>query len=101
MGNARRIAAAAVEVISSPAAAADLAYIRAYIGRFNPAAAKRMAAKIGTAALSLADFPERGRLRHDGARELVIIYPYIIVYDVTPNRVTILRVWHAAQNRDT
>ena len=100
MGNARRIAAATVEVVFAPAAAADLAYIRAYIGRFNPAAAKRMAEKIRAAALSLAEFPERGRSRHDGARELVIVHPYIIVYDVTPNRVIILRVWHGAQNRD-
>ncbi|CBS85595.1 protein of unknown function [Azospirillum lipoferum 4B] len=27
------------------------------------------------------------------------VHPYVIVYDVTPPRVTILRVWHGAQNR--
>ncbi|HIJ63582.1 MAG TPA: type II toxin-antitoxin system RelE/ParE family toxin, partial [Rhodospirillaceae bacterium] len=53
-----------------------------------------------TAALGLADFPERGRLRNDGAREIAIIPPYVIVYDATPHRVTILRVWHGAQNRE-
>ena len=87
-----------MEVIFSPAAAADIVHIRSYIGHFNPAAARRMAERIKAAALSLADFPERGRKRYDGARELVIIYPYMIVYDVTPTTVNIVRVWHGAQN---
>jgi plasmid stabilization system protein ParE len=88
-----------VEVTFAPAAAADIFYIRSYIGHFNPAAAKRMAGRIKAAALSLGDFAERGRLRHDGARELTIVPPYIIVYDVGPNAVTVLRVWHGAQSR--
>jgi toxin ParE1/3/4 len=89
-----------VGVIFAPAAAADLVHIRSYIGHFNPAAARRMAECIKMAALSLAEFPERGRRRHDGARELTIIPPYVIVYDVEPRLVTILRVWHGAQQRD-
>ena len=87
-----------MEVIFAPTAIADLLAIRNYIGHFNPAAARRMALRLRSAAESLAEFPDRGRLRRDGARELVAVHPYVIVYDVTPPRVTILRVWHGAQN---
>jgi len=81
------------------AAAADLARILSYIGHFNPHAAERMASRLKAAALSLAEFPERGRPRPDGARELTVIPPYLILYDVPPERVTVLRVWHGAQDR--
>ncbi|CAO3405665.1 hypothetical protein [Azospirillum largimobile] len=40
-----------------------------------------------------------GALRRDGTRELQTVHPYVIVYDVTPPRVTFLRVWQGAQNR--
>ncbi|WP_298368253.1 type II toxin-antitoxin system RelE/ParE family toxin [Azospirillum sp.] len=58
-----------------------------------------MALRLKAAAESLAEFPERGRRRADGARELVAVHPYVVAYDVTPTRVTILRVWHGAQSR--
>ena len=46
-------------------------------------------------------FPRRGRLgKVTGTRELVAIYPYIIVYEVIKNDdVVILNVWHGAQSR--
>jgi toxin ParE1/3/4 len=46
-------------------------------------------------------FPYRGRPgRQAGTRELVIMPPYLIVYRVSGTEaVTILRVWHAAQDR--
>jgi plasmid stabilization system protein ParE len=88
-----------LEVVFAPAAVADLVWIRSYIGHFNPSAARRMAERIQTAALSLSEFPDRGRPRPDGARELAVIPPYVLVYDVAPGRVTILRIWHGAQNR--
>lgn len=99
MGNARRIAPAAVEVIFSPAAVADLAYIRGYIGRFNPAAAQRMAEQIKTLALSLAEFPERGRPIGIGRREITVIPPYVIRYRIRGSVVQIIRIWHGAQSR--
>lgn len=88
-----------MQIVFAPAAIADLIAIRNYIGHFNPAAARRMALRLRSAAESLAEFPDHGRLRRDGVRELVAVPPYIIVYDVAPARVTILRVWHGAQNR--
>lgn len=89
-----------MEVIFARSAIADLLHIRAYIGHFNPAAATRIADRLRTAALGLAHFPNRGKRRHDGARELTTISPYVIVYDVEPERVSILRIWHGAQSRD-
>lgn len=83
----------------APAAVPDLIAIRYDIGHFNPAAARRMALRLKAAAESLREFPERGRFRADGAPELMAVPPYVIVYDVDSTRVTILRVWHGAQNR--
>jgi len=50
---------------------------------------------------SLAVFPRRGRDgRIAGTRELVAVVPYEIVYRFEgEDSVTILRVWHAAQDR--
>jgi plasmid stabilization system protein ParE len=73
--------------------------IRSYISRFNPRAARRVADRINAAAQGLAALPDRGLHRPDGTRELVAVYPYVLVYDITPNRVIVLRVWHGAQER--
>jgi plasmid stabilization system protein ParE len=34
-----------------------------------------------------------------GARELVVVRPYVIAYRLTDDQVIILRVWHTAQDR--
>ncbi|MFP5517378.1 MAG: type II toxin-antitoxin system RelE/ParE family toxin [Alphaproteobacteria bacterium] len=56
----------------------------------QPLGARRFASE------ALRKLPDRDRLRRDGARELVAVHPYVIVYDVAPSRVTILRIWHGA-----
>jgi plasmid stabilization system protein ParE len=50
---------------------------------------------------SLATLPRRGRPgRQPGTRELVALPPYIVVYRIAEDdTVTILRIWHAAQDR--
>ncbi|MBX9699460.1 MAG: type II toxin-antitoxin system RelE/ParE family toxin [Acetobacteraceae bacterium] len=72
-----------------------------HIAEENPVAAARVARELLLAGDSLTLFPRRGRPgRLPGTRELVALVPYEIVYSVgTGNVVTILRVWHAAQNR--
>lgn len=80
-----------MDVVFAPAAVAALIAIRNGIGHFNPAAARRMADRIKTAAEGLADFPERGRRRTDGAHDLMAVRPSVIAYDVAPGRVTVLR----------
>ncbi len=99
LGQAGRVAAAALEVKFTRLALADLARIRAYIGTFNPAAAGRMAERLIAAAEALAEHPLRGRVTSQGRRELTIVPPYVLVYRVSGNSVRILRVWHGAQDR--
>jgi toxin ParE1/3/4 len=86
-----------VEVIFSPAAIDDLVQIRAYIGKFNPSAAGRMAARLLEAGNSLQDFPERGRSISRGRRELPVIPPYVIRYRIKGAVVEILRLRHGRQ----
>lgn len=72
-----------------------------YASTENPSAAMRSSRELVLAGDSLAVFPERGRKgRVAGTRELVIVAPYIIVYDVDDaSNVSILRVWHGARER--
>lgn len=85
------------EVVWSRRALSDLFAIRAYIGQFSPLAAQRMARRLRVAGDSLVNHPDRGRLVTATIRELVIISPYIIRYQVMGDRVTIIRIRHAAQ----
>ena len=73
--------------------------IFAHIAQDNSQAAQRVAARIKSAAQSLAMLPSRGRNgRLPGTRELVLNdAPYIIAYRVTPLSVEILTVVHVAQ----
>ena len=82
-------------------ALADIARITGYVATDNPIAAVRIARELVVAGDSLAVFPRRGRGGlHPGTRELVAVGPYIIVYRIADTgTVTILRVWHAAQDR--
>jgi toxin ParE1/3/4 len=78
----------------------DLAELRAYIARDNPAAALRVTlAIIQSVEEMLPDHPYIGRPgRVPGTRELVIQRtPYIVPYRVQDNRIEILRVYHAAR----
>jgi len=72
----------------------------AYIARENPYAADRLASKFLSATRGLANFPGKGR---PGAvpttRELTTTPPFIIVYEILPDEIGILRIWHAAQSR--
>jgi plasmid stabilization system protein ParE len=81
-------------------ARADVVRIILHIGAENPIAARRVARELLLAGDSLEIFPRRGRPgRVPGTRELVAVTPYILVYEVDGDDVTILRVWHGAQNR--
>jgi len=82
-------------------ALADIGRIVRHIATDNPVAARRVGRELLLAGDSLVMFPRRGRPgRQPGTRELVVMPPYILVYRVAgAESVTILRVWHAAQNR--
>jgi len=81
-------------------ALADLAKIRAFIHLSNPRAARRVLAEIRARIDRLTLFPEKYRAGPvEGTRELVIAkYGYIVTYRAEPGVVTILSVFHAAQN---
>jgi len=65
------------------ASAADVRRIFRYIARENPIAAQRIARELVLAGDSLALFPRRGRPgRAQGSRELSVVHPYVIVYEV-------------------
>ena len=80
-------------------ASEDLTRIARYIGRDNPTAALQVAKTLYDGCMSLADQPYRGRYgSKPGTRELVFPgLPYIAVYRVTSDVVTVLRIYHGAQ----
>jgi plasmid stabilization system protein ParE len=89
-----------VRVIWREAARADVELIASHIAEENPLAARRVARALLLAGDSLADFPRRGRPGADPAtRELVALWPYIVIYEIRYEAVHILRIWHGAQWR--
>lgn len=89
-----------MSVVWREVARADVARIIHYIAAENPIAARQLARELLLAGDSLTVFPRRGRRgRVHGTRELVVVPPYILVYEIVGDAVIILRVWHGAQNR--
>lgn len=88
------------KIIWTDEAVANLDAIVTYIAEFNPAAARRLAARLIELADGLAEFSERGRDVGFGRREMTIIRPYILRYRVDPDRVLILRIRHSARQDD-
>lgn len=86
-------------VIAEPAAH-DLEAILDYIAQDNPVAAEGVYREIVQAAKNLPEFPALGRPgRHPGTREINISsLPYLIVYEVGDETVTILAVFHTARD---
>lgn len=77
----------------------DLAELRAYIARDNPAAAGRVAAAILERVALLKAHPMLGRAgRIHTTRELVVAgTPYTLVYLPEADQITLLRVFHQAR----
>jgi addiction module RelE/StbE family toxin len=92
-----------MEIVWRPRAVADLVDIEAYIASNNPTAAQRIARRIKTSVVGLANMPYIGRPgRVGGTRELVIAgLPYIVAYAVEGDRVEILAVIHGARRWPT
>ena len=86
-------------VITQPAAD-DLEQIVDYIALDNPGAAENVYWGIVNAAERLPEFPGLGRPgRQPATRELSIVgLPYLVVYAVTPEAVTILAVFHTSRD---
>lgn len=80
-------------------ALADLLDAYSFIAADNSSAAERVQDRLIEVARSLGDLPNRGREgRRAGTRELTVAgTPYLIVYAVGAEAVTILRLWHGAR----
>jgi toxin ParE1/3/4 len=87
----------------SPAARQQIQAIYDYITERNPAAAKRVVARIRAAAAHLRAFPYSGRFGvvPDTHEWVVRGLSYILVYEVRPDddAVVVMAVFHGAQGR--
>ncbi len=76
----------------------DLRAIVEYIADDNPEAAQALKDELVATVGQLPRNPKMYRVgRVPGTREIVVRKNYIVVYADTPERITILRVLHAAQ----
>ena len=91
-----------VEIVWSALARIRLRELRAYVARDKPEAAERLATRIVAMVEALRNHPRLGRVGAEpGIRELVIgSTPYIVLYRVRDQRITISTIWHAAQRRE-
>ena len=91
-----------VEIVWSPVARARLREIHAFVALDKPDAAGRLATRIVAIVEALKAQPRLGRSGSEpGVRELVVAgTPYVILYRVRGNRVTISTIWHGAQRRN-
>ncbi len=101
VGHAERGPSAEVKLLWSKKALARLGKIRARIAEDDPSAAERVARRLLESADRLIDFPQLGRARLDGTRELVVVGTrYLLVYRIRSDHVAIAAVMHHAQARD-
>ena len=87
-----------MQVVWTPEARQDRLDIWEYIVTENPRAAVHMDELFSSAAASLADFPDKGRLGLvAGTRELIPHENYRLVYQTEHNAVWILALVHVAR----
>jgi toxin ParE1/3/4 len=91
-----------LEIVWSPQAQLRLQEIRAYVAKDKPEAAERLATRIVAVVEVLRDHPRLGRAGAEpGVRELVIGgTPYLVLYRLQRDRVTINTIWHGAQRKE-
>ncbi len=91
-----------VEIVWSPLARLRLQGIRSYVAKDKPEAAERLAIRIAAVVEVLRDHPRLGRAGAEpGVRELVIGgTPYIVLYRLQRDRITINTTWHGAQRKE-
>lgn len=89
-----------MRVAFTAAARRDLNAIIDYIALDNPAAAKKVFRAIAAVTRQLADFPKMGHTgRLPNTREIAVAgLPYIIVYHVANDAVTVIAVFHGARD---
>jgi toxin ParE1/3/4 len=101
LGQQSEASSARMQIVWTATAVRHLAAIQAYIERDKPKAAQQVGKTIREAVSYLAAYPHLGRPgRKPRTRELVIAgTPYLVVYQVQADRLTILAVFHGALRR--
>ncbi|HXI13218.1 MAG TPA: type II toxin-antitoxin system RelE/ParE family toxin [Thermoanaerobaculia bacterium] len=83
-------------------AIADLIAAVDYIARDSPSYAASLAVQADQAALSLADFPNRGRRVREypkpASRELILGGSYRLIYQVSGTTVSVIAILHSSRN---
>ena len=89
-----------MRLVFTEPAASDLDDIIDYIALDNPAAAERVFRAIVASSKRLSEFPGLGRPgRLSATREFAVTgLPYLIVYEVDAEAVTVLAVFHGARD---
>ena len=79
----------------------DLATLFAFIAKDDALAARKVSRAIRAGIGRLIQFPSYGRVGDvEGTRQFVVAgVPFIIVYEIEEEMITILRIYHAAQDR--
>jgi toxin ParE1/3/4 len=97
-----RASGTVVELVWSPLARARLQEIHAFVALDKPEAARRLATRMVAIVEALRSHPRLGRIGSEPqVRELVISgTPYVILYRVRGNCVTISTIWHGAQRKN-
>lgn len=86
-----------MKIVWAASALKDIEAHYTYLEQVNPIAARELAIALFTAGDSLSALPLRGRVgRIAGTRELLAVSPYVIVYEVSSDIVTLQRVWHGS-----
>jgi toxin ParE1/3/4 len=87
-----------LRLIWTPEAEADLEEGVTYIARDNVSAAIATEDRVLEAVNGLRDFPNKGRARPDGRRELIVTgTPFLLIYRTEPESILVLRVWHMSR----
>ena len=92
------------ELLWLPGAQEDVSRLARFLKEKSPQAARNAIKAIRLGAKQLASFPMAGRPMDDstGRRELIIAFggkAYVLRYKLDGERVVIVRVWHALEDR--
>ncbi|MBO9710849.1 MAG: type II toxin-antitoxin system RelE/ParE family toxin [Caulobacter sp.] len=80
----------------------DLIRLRRWLVNRAPTAAERAIDRVMKSARSLAEYPDRGRRRNHGMRELHVpfgAHSYVLQYRVQGSEVVIMRIRHSLERR--
>ncbi|MGD8264851.1 MAG: type II toxin-antitoxin system RelE/ParE family toxin [Desulfobacterales bacterium] len=90
-----------MRLIFSRAAVHDLVRLREFIAKRNPDAAKRVSQRLHGAIKGLVNNPQIGRPVPELPGEIreLIFGKYVVRYEVRPNSLNILRIWHGKEDR--